>query len=84
MDDVPFEMELNQTAYVRYFDRPEVQKAYREQQLIQTPEYSQLPEDSAVGGRFRPRGQPEVRSALLFERRTTHVDAPVIGGGRHI
>ncbi|CCL98129.1 uncharacterized protein FIBRA_00123 [Fibroporia radiculosa] len=55
-ESVPFEVEINSQAYSRYFERPEVQKAYREQQLIQTPEFTQLDEDANVGGRFRPRG----------------------------
>ncbi|KAI0078858.1 hypothetical protein K474DRAFT_1739813 [Panus rudis PR-1116 ss-1] len=58
-DNTTFEIELNKHAYGRYFDRPEVQKAYREQQIIQTPEFSQLPEEAIVGGRFRPRGSEE-------------------------
>ncbi|KAI6163894.1 hypothetical protein EDD17DRAFT_440613 [Pisolithus thermaeus] len=43
----------------RYFDRPDVIKAYREQQIIQTPEFTLLPEDASVGGRFRPRSSVE-------------------------
>ncbi|KZT08718.1 uncharacterized protein LAESUDRAFT_648565 [Laetiporus sulphureus 93-53] len=53
---IPSEVEINTQAYGRYFDRPEVQKAYRQQQVIQTPEFKQLDEDAHVGGRFRPRG----------------------------
>ncbi|KAI0059495.1 hypothetical protein BV25DRAFT_1908738 [Artomyces pyxidatus] len=56
---VPFELELNTSAYDRYFDKPEVLKAYREQQIIQTPEYSRLAEHATVGGRFRPRGSED-------------------------
>ncbi|KAH9980502.1 hypothetical protein BJV74DRAFT_887798 [Russula compacta] len=47
--------QLNTSAYERYFDKPEVIRAYREQQLIQTPEFTLLSEHEAVGGRFRPR-----------------------------
>ncbi|EPQ60460.1 hypothetical protein GLOTRDRAFT_135134 [Gloeophyllum trabeum ATCC 11539] len=54
-----FEMQLNSQAYERYFDRPEVIKAYRAQQTIQTPEYSLLSEDASVGSRFRPRGSED-------------------------
>ncbi|KAA1468128.1 hypothetical protein DENSPDRAFT_833332 [Dentipellis sp. KUC8613] len=54
-DDVPFELQLNTSAYDRYFERPNVLKAYREQLVIQTPEFTTLPEHAAVGGRFRPR-----------------------------
>jgi hypothetical protein len=58
--------ELNTSAYDRYFDKPEVICAYREQQLIQTPEYTLLSEHEAVGGRFRPRGQDDVRPLKFF------------------
>ncbi|KAI9438439.1 hypothetical protein BJY52DRAFT_548818 [Lactarius psammicola] len=51
--------QLNTSAYERYFDKPDVIRAYREQQLIQTPEYTLLSEHEAVGGRFRPRGQDD-------------------------
>ena len=53
--------QLNTLAYGRYFDRPEVRKAYMEQQLIQTPEFTELPQDAHVGGRFRPRHSEDVR-----------------------
>lgn len=59
--DVSFEMQLNTSAYERYFDKPEVLKAYREQQVIQTPEFHLLPVHEAVGGRFRPRITEDVR-----------------------
>ncbi|KAI0828856.1 hypothetical protein BC628DRAFT_1360992 [Trametes gibbosa] len=55
----PVEAELNMPAYGRYFDRPEVQQAYKAQQLIQTPEFTELPRDAHVGGRFRPRGSED-------------------------
>ncbi|EGN93100.1 hypothetical protein SERLA73DRAFT_189929 [Serpula lacrymans var. lacrymans S7.3] len=51
--------EINNHAYQRYFDRPDVLKAYREQLIIQTPEFSLLSEDASVGGRFRPRSSEE-------------------------
>jgi hypothetical protein len=54
--------QLNTWAYERYFDKPEVIRAYREQQLIQTPEYTLLSEHEAVGGRFRPRSLDDVRA----------------------
>jgi hypothetical protein len=56
--------QLNTSAYERYFDKPEVIRAYREQQLIQTPEFTLLSEHEAVGGRFRPRGLDDVRAEL--------------------
>ena len=65
--DAPsFEAEINAHAYGRYFERPEVQKAYREQQHIQTPEFTQLDEDASVGGRFRPRVAEDVRVQRSF------------------
>lgn len=67
-----FQAELNSSAYIRYFDRPEVQKAYREQQIIQTPEFTQLDEDANVGGRFRPRGAEDESadtSDAMYEKR---------------
>ncbi|KAI0094440.1 hypothetical protein BDY19DRAFT_880985 [Irpex rosettiformis] len=53
------DFELNTSAYSRYFDRPEVQQACKYQQNIQTPEFTQLPDDAIVGGRFRPRGSED-------------------------
>jgi hypothetical protein len=50
-----YELELNEHAFQRYFDKPEVIKACRAQELIQTPEFRQVPEHASVGGRFRPR-----------------------------
>ncbi|TFK56615.1 hypothetical protein OE88DRAFT_38552 [Heliocybe sulcata] len=67
-----FEIELNSSAYERYFDRPEVIKAYREQQTIQTPEYTLLTEDASVGSRFRPRGSEDELADTLdaaYEKR---------------
>lgn len=59
-EDGALELEVNSSAFGRYFDRPEVQRAYKQQQIIQTPEYIQLTDDAAVGGRFRPRGSEDV------------------------
>jgi hypothetical protein len=56
--------QLNTSAYERYFDKPEVIRAYREQQVIQTPEFTLLSEHEAVGGRFRPRSLDDVRASL--------------------
>ncbi|KAF9567801.1 hypothetical protein CPC08DRAFT_519916 [Agrocybe pediades] len=47
---------LNTVANERYFSRPEVLKAFREQQIIQTPDFESIGESSTVGGRMRPRG----------------------------
>lgn len=58
---------LNSHANQRYFDRPDVIQAYREQQIIQTPEFTTLSEDASVGGRFRPRIPAEVRSCASLK-----------------
>ena len=63
-DDPSSSAHINVQAYGRYFERPEVQKACRDQQLIQVPEFSLLPED-AVASRFRPRASEEVRNNLF-------------------
>ncbi|RDB28499.1 hypothetical protein Hypma_015843 [Hypsizygus marmoreus] len=47
------ETQINIHANERYFDRPEVLKAYREQVIIQTPEFVNL--GSAPAGRLRAR-----------------------------
>jgi hypothetical protein len=47
-------------AHESYFDRPDVLKAYREQTMIETPEYTGIPESSSVGGRLRVRTTDEV------------------------
>lgn len=51
---------MNVHANDRYFDRPEVVKAYREQEIIQTPEFVAVPVETP--GRLRPRNSEEVRS----------------------
>lgn len=65
---------LNSHANQRYFDRPDVMQAYREQQIIQTPEFTTLSEDASVGGRFRPRISAELpesadTSDAVYEKR---------------
>jgi len=52
-------LDIESKGYERYFDRPEVTAAYKKQQLIETPEFSQLSEDATVGSRFRPRAALE-------------------------
>ncbi|TFK41859.1 hypothetical protein BDQ12DRAFT_343853 [Crucibulum laeve] len=52
------ELGINTFANERYFDRPEVLKAYREQLTIQTPEFTCLSE-AKVGGRLRHRAGAE-------------------------
>ncbi|KAI0275184.1 hypothetical protein BC834DRAFT_36091 [Gloeopeniophorella convolvens] len=69
---------LNTSAYERYFDKPEVIRAYRDQQLIQTPEFTLLSEHEAVGGRFRPRGQEDEgidTSDAAYEKRHRKYEA---------
>jgi hypothetical protein len=56
---------INIVANDRYFDRPEVLKAFREQEIIQTPEFWPISESSSVGGRFRPRGAEDVCLEIL-------------------
>jgi hypothetical protein len=51
---------MNISANDRYFDRPEVVKAYRTQEMIQTPEFINI-ENSAAMGRLRPRNSEDVR-----------------------
>lgn len=52
-------LNLNLFANYRYFDRPEVLKAYREQQLIETPEFVNIADNPSVASRFRPRGSED-------------------------
>lgn len=59
-DDPGSAITVNVVANDRYFDRPEVVKAFREQVIIQTPEFSSIGESSNVGGRFRPRAAEDV------------------------
>ncbi|KAF9469818.1 hypothetical protein BDZ94DRAFT_30288 [Collybia nuda] len=49
------ELGVNIHANDRYFDRPEVLKSYREQEIIQTPDFVNTAEVPTVGGRFRAR-----------------------------
>lgn len=56
-------IKVNIVANERYFDRPDVLRAFREQTVIQTPEYEAISDTvSGVGGRFRPRNLEEVPS----------------------
>ncbi|KAG8853126.1 hypothetical protein FRB96_008377 [Tulasnella sp. 330] len=55
-----------------YFDRPEVQQQSRREEMIQTPEFSLLEEQSAVGSRLRARAVLEEvvdTSDAVYERR---------------
>ena len=55
---------INTVANDLYFDRPEVLKAFREQEIIQTPKFESISESSTVGSRFRPRGAEDVRERI--------------------
>ncbi|KAJ6575437.1 hypothetical protein B0H19DRAFT_1128677 [Mycena capillaripes] len=46
-------------AHESYFDRPDVLKAYREQTIIETPEYTNVADVPSVGGRLRVRSVDE-------------------------
>ena len=70
------EEQLNTLAFGRYFERPEVRRAYKEQLLIQTPDFIELSQDAHVGGRFRPRGSEDVRAPVtirMFMHKLTSV-----------
>jgi hypothetical protein len=55
------ELGMNEAANERYFDRPEVVKAYREQELIQTPDFEEITQTPTAMSRLRPRNSEEVR-----------------------
>lgn len=57
------DLQQNLFANERYFERPEVIKAFREQQDIEIPEYTVLGDEARVGGRLRARGE-EVRLSV--------------------
>lgn len=62
LDGSEFGIQINIVANDRYFDRPDVLQAFRQQKIIQTPYFEGISESiSGVGGRFRPRNQEEVR-----------------------
>jgi hypothetical protein len=49
------ELGLNLRGQESYFDRPDVLKAYREQTIIETPEYTNVVDTPTVGSRLRTR-----------------------------
>lgn len=53
------DLQVNTLGNELYFNRPEVLKAYREQLIIQTPEYTNISGIPVVGGRFRVRNSEE-------------------------
>ncbi|SRR6266540_1801517 len=61
LDGSDLGIQVNIVANDRYFDRPDVLQAFRQQTIIQTPDYEAISDSiSGVGGRFRPRNQDEV------------------------
>ncbi|KAJ7651632.1 hypothetical protein DFH06DRAFT_995913, partial [Mycena polygramma] len=62
---------LNLRAHDSYFDRPDVLKAYREQTIIETPEFRNVADEPNVGGRLRIRQMDENNSDLdsSYEKR---------------
>ncbi|KAF7337515.1 PEHE domain-containing protein [Mycena sanguinolenta] len=61
----------NKRAYESYFDRPEVLKSYREQTIIETPEFTDIADVPSVGGRLRVRTTEENNADLdaVYEKR---------------
>jgi len=72
-------LDIENKGYERYFDRPEVTAAYKKQQLIETPEFSQLSEDATVGSRFRPRATFEEVCSPILPAFLAHVDETLSG-----
>ena len=57
---------LNEIANERYFDRPEVIKACKEQQHIQIPDFKEIEDNRLVVNRFRSRSGEGVSSYYLI------------------
>jgi hypothetical protein len=68
------QLELNQDAFSRYFDRPEVIKACRDLAHIQTPDFRQIPPNESLAGRFRVRANAEDVSAFRLTDRYAATD----------
>ena len=71
------ELGINVRGNERYFDRPEVIRAYRAQEIIQTPEYTKIDSNALVGaGRLRPRNAEDVgffpRLVLIYFQYSSH------------
>ncbi|KAL1739982.1 hypothetical protein HDZ31DRAFT_23990, partial [Schizophyllum fasciatum] len=63
-------IQINSLANERYFERPDVIKAYREQQTIQIPEFVRIDELPEAGSRFRPRADlGDFDSDAVYEKR---------------
>ena len=63
--EAPIPPLLNERANERYFERPQLLKACREQGIIETPHFELINDADTVGGRFRPRGSEEVSISCL-------------------
>lgn len=75
-------VKLNVLAFERYFDRPEVLKSYREQKIIETPDFVSLGDVLPNAGRSRARSQggnvedsPQETSDVVFEKRHRKYEA---------
>ncbi|KAJ7610810.1 hypothetical protein FB45DRAFT_691757, partial [Roridomyces roridus] len=68
---------LNVHAHERYFDRPEVLKAYREQIIIETPQYERIGDVAPGGSRLRQRNIEETSLDLdpVYEKRHRKYEA---------
>ncbi|KAJ7459100.1 hypothetical protein B0H11DRAFT_178953 [Mycena galericulata] len=68
---------LNLRAHESYFDRPDVLKAYREQTIIETPQYEGVSDTASVGGRLRQRSVEENNSDIdaVYEKRHRKYEA---------
>ncbi|KAJ7103220.1 hypothetical protein B0H15DRAFT_811479 [Mycena belliarum] len=69
----PASSSINFLAHEKYFERPDVLKAYREQTIIETPEYSNVADVPSAGGRLRVRPPTE----------DNHLDADAVYEKRH-
>ncbi|KAK7058429.1 hypothetical protein VNI00_002063 [Paramarasmius palmivorus] len=76
--EAPIPPLLNERANERYFERPQLLKACREQGIIETPHFELINDADTVGGRFRPRGSEEGMvdtSDAAYERRHKKFEA---------
>jgi hypothetical protein len=64
--DAEAHVELNQDAFARYFDRPEVIRACRDMETIQTPDFREIPVAASVSGRTRARHTEDVSPVCGF------------------
>ncbi|PPR01917.1 hypothetical protein CVT24_001256 [Panaeolus cyanescens] len=77
-DGTQANIQLNTVAFDRYFEKPEVLHAFREQSIIEIPVFESIAELTSVGGRFRPRGAEDESaetSDAAYERRHKKYEA---------